>query len=112
MLAVIVSLLHFIVLFWALVAPFTKELRVSYFLLMPVIMLHWVLLDDSCILTVLENHIRGTTNDESFVYRFVSKIYNVPEGFVGSLMWAYAVTTWVYVCFKLTKEDFSEAFKY
>ena len=54
-----VSFLHFLVLFWALVAPFHKELQVSYVVLMPIIVLHWILLDDSCILTVLEKHIRG-----------------------------------------------------
>ena len=91
-------------------APFTKDLRVSYLLLMPVIMLHWVLLDDTCALTLLENHLRGCKLNESFVHQFVSKIYNVPEGLLGSLMWVYAIVTWLYVVTQVTKEDFTEAF--
>jgi hypothetical protein len=91
-------------------APFTKELRVSYLLLMPVIMLHWVLLDDTCALTLLENHLRGCETNESFVHQFVSKIYNVPAGFLGSLMWVYAIITWLYVVTQVTKGDFSVAF--
>jgi len=91
-----VSFLHLLVLFWVLVAPFHKDLRVSYVVLMPIIMIHWVILDDSCILTLLEKHIRGCSGDESYVHRFVSKIYNVPDGVLGVLTWVYALTTWFY----------------
>jgi hypothetical protein len=105
-----IAILHLLVLFWALMAPFTKELQVSYLLLMPVIMLHWVLLDDTCALTLLENHIRGCETSESFIHKFVSKIYNVPDGLLGSLMWVYAIVTWLYVVTQVTKEDFSVAF--
>lgn len=106
----IITLLHLLVLAWALLAPFTKVLRVSYILLMPVIMIHWILLDDSCALTLLENHLRGCDTKESFVHQFVSKIYNVPDGLIGSLMWVYAITTWLYAISQVTKEDFGEAF--
>ena len=106
----IITLLHMLVLAWALIAPFTKTLRVSYILLMPVIMLHWVLLDDKCILTLLETHLRGCGTKESFVHQFVSKIYNVPDGLLGSLTWVYAIATWLYAISKVTREDFREAF--
>lgn len=106
----IITLLHLLVLAWALLAPFTRVLRVSYILLMPVIMLHWVLLDDTCALTLLENHIRGCDTKESFVHQFVSKIYNVPDGLLGSLTWAYSITTWLYAISQVSKEDFREAF--
>ncbi|AGE56304.1 hypothetical protein PBCVNEJV1_458L [Paramecium bursaria Chlorella virus NE-JV-1] len=106
----IITLLHFLVLLWALIAPFTKEIRVSYVILMPVIMFHWIILDDSCALTLLENHIRGTTTEESFVHALVSKIYNIPDGILGSLMWTYAIMTWLYAVSQITKEDFADAF--
>lgn len=107
-----VSFLHLLVLFWALTAPFVKELRVSYVILMPIIVLHWVILDDSCALTLLESHLRGCTTNESFVYKFVSKIYNVPEGSLGTIMWLYAIVTWVFALTMVTKKDFYTAFKY
>lgn len=103
-----VSFLHFLVLFWVLVAPFHKELQVSYVVLMPVIVLHWIILDDSCILTVLEKHIRGCSGDESYVHKFVSKIYNVPDGVLGKLMWLYAIVTWVYAVSQVSWEDLQE----
>jgi hypothetical protein len=106
----IITLLHILVLAWALIAPITKTLRVSYVLLMPVLMLHWLLLDDTCALTLLENHLRGCDTKESFVHQFVSKIYNVPDGILGSLTWVYAIATWLYAISKVTREDFREAF--
>jgi hypothetical protein len=102
----LISFLHFLVLLWAFVAPFTKELRASYLILMPVIMLHWIILDDACVLTLLESRIRGCTTNDSFVHQFISKIYNVPDGFLGLLMWMYALMTWLYVAMQITKEDF------
>lgn len=107
----IISVLHFLVLFWSLVAPFTKSLRVSYIILMPFIVFHWIILDGSCVLTLIENKIRGCSNDESFVHKFVSKIYNVPDGVVGNFMWIYAIITWIYAIIMVSKEDFVEAFK-
>jgi hypothetical protein len=106
----IITLLHILVLAWALIAPITKTLRVSYVLLMPVLMLHWLLLDDTCALTLLENHLRGCDTKESFVHQFVTKIYNVPDGIIGSLTWVYAIATWLYAISKVTREDFREAF--
>lgn len=104
-LSCLVSFLHFLVLFWALVAPFHKELQVSYVVLMPIIMIHWIIMDDSCILTVLEKHIRGCSGDESYVHKFVSKIYNVPDGVLGKLMWVYAIVTWLYAVSQVSWED-------
>lgn len=112
MITLFISFLHFLVLFWTLTAPFVKELRVSYVILMPVIMLHWLILDDSCALTLLESHLRGCTKSESFVYRFVNKIYNVPEGALGTLMWLYAIITWLYAVSQVSMDDFYTAFKY
>ncbi|AGE50084.1 hypothetical protein ATCVCanal1_157R [Acanthocystis turfacea Chlorella virus Canal-1] len=103
-----VSFLHFLVLFWAAVAPFHKELQVSYVVLMPILMIHWVIMDDSCILTLLEKHIRGCSGDESYVHRFVSKIYNVPDGILGKLMWLYAIVTWIYAVSQVSWEDLQD----
>ncbi|AGE56539.1 hypothetical protein ATCVNEJV2_163R [Acanthocystis turfacea Chlorella virus NE-JV-2] len=103
-----ISFLHMLVLFWALIAPFNKDLQVSYVVLMPIIALHWVILDDSCILTLIEKHIRGCSNDESFVYKFVSKIYNVPDGVLGKLMWLYAISSWLYAASQVSWKDLQD----
>jgi len=103
-----VSFLHMLVLFWALVSPFNKDLRVSYVVLMPIIMIHWIILDDSCILTLLEKHIRGCSGEESYVHKFVSKIYNVPDGVLGTCMWVYAIVTWLYACSQVSWKDLQD----
>ncbi|AGE48609.1 hypothetical protein PBCVAN69C_675L [Paramecium bursaria Chlorella virus AN69C] len=109
MLSCIISLIHLLVIIWALSAPFVKCLRPSYVLLMPFIMIHWILLDDTCILTIIENNLRGCAKEETFMHRLVGGIYNLPEGILGQLIWIYVIVTWVYAVSKTSWGDIKKS---
>lgn len=107
---VILTFLHILVILWALVAPFSSvsNLRVSYIVLMPFIMFHWILLDNTCIFTMIENKLRGCETEESFIHRLVSPIYNIPEGLLGNVMWLYAIVSWLYAVNATTLDELKE----
>ncbi|APC25738.1 hypothetical protein BST79_gp225 [Only Syngen Nebraska virus 5] len=109
MLSWVISLLHLLIIIWALIAPFTKCLRPSYILLMPFIMIHWILLDDTCVLTLIENKLRGCAKEETFMHRLVGGIYNLPDGILGKLIWIYVIVTWVYAVSKTSWEDIKKS---
>jgi hypothetical protein len=105
----VLKFLHFIIIIWALVAPFTKELRPSFVIIAPFIMLHWILLDDTCILTLIENKLRGCGKEETFMHQLVSPMYNLPEGLLGTLMWVYMVITWLYAVNNTSFEEIKKS---
>jgi hypothetical protein len=75
-------------------------------------MFHWILLDDTCVLTLIENKLRGCAKEETFTFRLVSGIYNLPEGILGKLIWIYSITTWLYSINKVTWDDIKESILY
>ncbi|ABU44084.1 hypothetical protein PBCVNY2B_608R [Paramecium bursaria Chlorella virus NY2B] len=112
MLTYIISLIHLLIVIWALTAPFIKCLRPSYILLMPFIVIHWILLDDTCILTIIENNLRGCSREETFMYRLVGGIYNLPDGIFGKLIWIYVIVTWLYSINKVTWDELKKGILY
>ena len=96
----VIFLLHILICAWALVAPFSsKEAKLSYILIMPVVAIHWMTNDQSCCLTLLESKLRGVGTTESFIHKLVTPVYNAPEETTAVLVWAYVIASWIYaVC--------------
>lgn len=79
-----ITVLHYIFLMFVVITPFTNS---NYFLtlhafVIPFMVLHWIIENDTCALTVAEIYIReqmgGAPVDktESFVHRIVGPVYN------------------------------------
>lgn len=111
--AVVVRALHVAFLAFAILAPFSKvkEVLVAHLLLMPFLWLHWVLNDDTCALTALEQRMRGLPSTSgSFVHSLVSPVYKVSDEEVSALAWVASVLLWLLTLRKVGWTDVREVF--
>jgi hypothetical protein len=61
------------------------------------LLLHWLMNNDICCLTLTERMLTGRTNDESFIHQIVSPIYKIPNQHL-----AYLSKIVVYILIGLT----------
>lgn len=103
----LVQLLHFALLVFVILAPFLNEptLLLLHSLVCPSIVLHWAMNSDVCALTMIEAHLRGVQQCETFLDKLVGAVYRLPQGATDGkyLSWALLALTAVsvYRCFKL-----------
>ena len=110
---VIISILHIIVILFVLITPFTNY---NYFLFMhaiivPFIMLHWYLNNNTCSLTIAEKEIRKRMNggsknvddDECYTYKFIAPIYDFNKNHEEYSKFIYILTSglWFISLYKL-----------
>jgi len=113
---VIITILHIIVILFVLITPFTNY---NYFLFMhtiivPFIMLHWYLNNNTCSLTVAEKEIRKRMNggnknvgdDECYTYKFIAPIYDFNKNHEEYSQFIYMLTTglWFISLYKLYRK--------
>jgi hypothetical protein len=113
---VIITILHIIVILFVLITPFTNY---NYFLFMhaiivPFIMLHWYLNNNTCSLTIAEKEIRKRMNggnknvddDECYTYKFIAPIYDFNKNHEEYSNFIYILTSglWVITLYKLYRK--------
>lgn len=59
--------------------PVPIEHRVVYLWVVGSILVHWLTSNTTCALTLLENRLRGKTEDESFIYSVVGPVYDLKK---------------------------------
>jgi hypothetical protein len=97
---ILISVLHLIVILFVLIAPFSNSnyLLSLHAILIPFILLHWVLNNNTCSLTVAEKFIRqyayGETakQDDCFTYKFISPIYDFNKNYESYSLFTYIIT--------------------
>lgn len=88
-LAGLVRATHLILIAFMLWAPICGSLptlllvEAGYLLLF----LHWLLNNDTCALTMLEQRLRGIQKSSSFIHSIVGPVYNVSSTSTGKLVW-------------------------
>lgn len=89
-LILLISVIHLIVVIFILVAPFSNSnyLISLHIIIVPFIVLHWVLNNNTCCLTMAEKYIReknagqsgqsgqSVKDDDCFTYKLVAPIYD------------------------------------
>jgi hypothetical protein len=96
----IVMIIHILFVLFVLITPFTNS---NYFILMhsiivPFIMLHWFLNDNTCALTTFEKKLRenvyGVINleKECFSCKIIEPIYDFKNNYKERAMFIYIVT--------------------
>lgn len=110
---VIITILHIIVILFVLITPFTNY---NYFLFMhaiivPFIMLHWYVNNNTCSLTIAEKEIRKRMNggsknvddDECYTYKFIAPIYDFNKNHEEYSKFIYILTSglWLITLYKL-----------
>lgn len=107
----LVMLCHIFVVLFVIITPFTNY---NYFLILhavavPFIMIHWILNDNTCMLTTVEKHIRTKINGESpdsndcFTCRIINPIYDFKSNYEQYSTFIYIITIslWLITMFKL-----------
>jgi hypothetical protein len=80
----IIYLLHILYILFIILTPFSNS---NYFLVLhvitiPFMLLHWILNDDTCALTLIEKQLRRDTNNNNcFTYQLISPIYNFTNNY-------------------------------
>lgn len=100
-LVIMINIIHLIVIIFVLTAPFSNSnyLLLLHTIIVPFIILHWVLNNNTCCLTVAEKYIRekntGTTvkEDDCFTYQLVAPIYDFNKDHQTFSTFIYILTT-------------------
>lgn len=75
-----IRVIHFSVILFVITGPFIindKPLLSLYILIVAFIVFHWLLSNDSCVLTLVEQKITGRKSNDTFIGKIVKPIYNV-----------------------------------
>ena len=102
----LITVLHLLVIIFIIGAPFSDSnyLMLMHSIIVPFILLHWVLNNNTCSLTLAEQYLRQKTtgkpvnNDECFTYKFIAPIYDFNKNHQDFSLFSYSVTIalWAY----------------
>lgn len=99
-LVILINIIHLIVIIFVLAAPFSDSnyLILLHAIVIPFIILHWLLNNNTCCLTVAEKYIRekntGTSVKEGdcFTYQLVAPIYDFNKNHQAFSTFIYILT--------------------
>ena len=110
----LITVLHVLVIIFVLGAPFSDSnyLLVMHLIIVPFILLHWVLNNNTCSLTVAEKFIRDTTagdnmdKEDCFTYKFIAPIYdfNKNNNNYSSFTYILTIGLWLTTVYNLLKK--------
>ena len=92
-----ITILHIIVIMFVLLTPFTNSnyLLFLHFTIVPFIVFHWIINDNTCCLTVAEKKIKEYTYgknvemDECLSYKLIAPIYDFTNNYKDFEMLSY-----------------------
>lgn len=99
-LIILINMIHLIVIIFVLAAPFSNSnyLMLLHAIVIPFIILHWLLNNNTCCLTIAEKYIRekntGTSvkDGDCFTYQLVAPIYDFNKDHQSFSTFIYTVT--------------------
>lgn len=110
----LITVLHVLVIIFVLGAPFSDSnyLLIMHLIIVPFILLHWVLNNNTCSLTVAEKFIRDTTAGDSmdkedcFTYKFIAPIYdfNKNNNNYSSFTYILTIGLWLTTVYNLLRK--------
>jgi hypothetical protein len=110
----LITVLHLIVIIFVLGAPFSNSnyLLMMHVIIVPFIMFHWYLNNNTCSLTVAEKFIRQKTygndvnDDDCFTFKFIAPIYdfNKNNEDYSSFTWVLTTVLWGISVFNLSRK--------
>ncbi len=108
----LINLIHILVILFVVITPFTNSLFLLFLhsFIVPFIMLHWLLNNDTCAITVAEKFVRIQMNggnpvndDDCLSYKVIGPVYNFMNQNVDYSKWTWTMTTtlWLITMTKL-----------
>ena len=93
----IITIIHMIIIFLILAIPFSNDnyLLSMYLIFVPFIVLHWVLNNNTCCLTVAEKYLREQSEngnvdmDDCLTYKLIAPIYDFKKNNEDFSMFIY-----------------------
>lgn len=104
-LLILINIIHLIVIIFVLATPFSNSnyLMLLHIIVVPFIMLHWLLNNNTCCLTVAEKYIRQKTTstkikeEDCFTYQIIAPIYDFSKNYEAFSTFIYILTTSVWL---------------
>lgn len=105
LLANVCWVLHLLFLLWVVVTPFTNNepMLVLHLMVMPFLWFHWWLNDDTCALTLMEQHLRGVQQEDSFFHSLVSPVYKIRDSDMRTVSWIASIVLWLITLSKVMR---------
>lgn len=111
-LVVLINIIHLIVIVFIIAAPFSDSnyLMLLHGIIVPFIILHWVLNNNTCCLTITEKYIReknaGTIVNENdcFTYKLIAPIYDFNKNYeaFSSFIYISTISLWLVSIYNLS----------
>jgi len=110
-LLLIINCVHLMVILFVVIVPFTnsKLLLLLHSIIVPFIMFHWIINNDTCAITVMEKFMREQINgcivseNECFSHKIIGPVYNFMNEHVDYSQWTWVmtITLWLITMYKL-----------
>lgn len=108
----LIVVIHILFILFVIVVPFTNStyLLFLHVIICPFVMIHWLMNDNTCALTLMEKYVRQKVNgdqpvkdEDCFTCRIIDPIYKFTNNFTDQSTIAYIVVTilWFISLFKL-----------
>ena len=108
----LINIIHILVIIFVVIAPFTNSnlFLLLHSIVVPFIMIHWILNNDTCAITLMEKYVRIQMNGGDYVddkdcisYKVIGPIYNFMNEHVDYSRWTWIMTSmlWFVTLYKL-----------
>ena len=95
----LISLIHILYILFIVITPFTNYnyMLLLHCIVVPFMMLHWVVNDNTCVLTMIEKkmrfHVYGTVplNNECYMSRLIEPVYDFKKNYQTFSVSIYAI---------------------
>lgn len=111
-LLILINIIHLIVIIFVLATPFSNSnyLLLLHIVIVPFIMLHWLLNNNTCCLTVVEKYIRQKTisnkinEKDCFTYQIIAPIYDFSKNHetFSTFIYILTISVWLISVYNLS----------
>ena len=120
-LLILINIIHFIVIIFVLAAPFSNSnyLILLHIIVVPFIIFHWILNNNTCCLTIAEKYIRGVTTGKSinredcFTYQLIAPIYDFSKNHEAfeTFIYILTITVWLISVYNISEKYVNKKIK-
>lgn len=110
-LADVIYYIHLLFVLIMLISPYVniKILHKFYYIMVPILFIRWLTNYTKCSITTFESKLRGISDDEGFIYKIITPIYNFKcKKKFNILLYLYMLFTWIYVTHKVPMNCFPQ----
>ena len=111
----IINIIHILVILFVVLVPFTDNdfMLMIHTLIIPFIMVHWLLNNDTCAITLAEQYVRVQMNGgnpvedkECIAYKVIGPVYTFMNDYADYSTWSWTLTTclWMISSFKVVNK--------